>query len=165
MQPAAPEPFFLLDQSLSPRLARQVFRTTRLTIATVRGEWPEKDFDEYAPRDEEIIPYLSGRAGHRGVWITADLGARRHHRELIDRHRISELWLLSPDDRDVPFYRAQQSLLLVAVVNTIRRIVAEAGEPVYLNARIGVAGQPVLERLQGTFLNSDEVWQRVPLDR
>ena len=163
--PAVSEPFFLLDQCLSPRIARQVLDATGHRITTVRDEWPERDLNVNPPQDQEIIPHLGNRGGHRGVWITLDWDASVEHADLIDRWRISALWLRPPEGAANRFSLSQQSQLLVAVVDSAYRIVADADAPVYLRARLasGDAPRPVLERLAGSLPDAPRRWQLVQL--
>lgn len=157
------EPFFLLDQNLSYRIARQVSRATGYSITPVQDEWPERDLSVNPPDDWEIIPHLSAKAGHLGVGITSDWDAFDEYPQLISRHRISVLWLRRPQSEDAPFRRPQQAQLLVAVIATVYRMVSESQNPVY--PRASIAGEaPAMERLQGTLPATVEDWQNVPLE-
>ena len=77
MQTPPADPFFLLAQCLSYRIAREVTRVTGFPIASVRDEWTDRNLSVNPPGDWEIIPHIGAKAGHRGVWITADWGAFR----------------------------------------------------------------------------------------
>ena len=96
MTPLAPEPFFLLDESLSASIVAEVSRVTGYAITTVWDEWPGRDLHINSLSDEEIIPHLGDKAGRLAIWITGDWKAFREHGHLIDAHRISVLWLRGP---------------------------------------------------------------------
>ena len=163
MRRSSSEPFFLLDQNLSYRIAHQVSRAAGYPITAVQNEWPERNLSINPPADWEIIPHLGAKVGHRGVWITLDWDASSEYDELIARHRISVLWLRRPEDGNHPFLRPAQAQLLIAVIATVYRMVAESRNPVYFRASFE-DDLPFLERLQGALPGSDEMWQRVPLD-
>lgn len=163
MRRSLSEPFFLLDQNLSYRIALQVSRATGYPITTVRNEWPDRNLSVNPPDDWEIIPHLGAKAGHRSVWITSDWDAFDDYPQLINRHRISVVWLRRPQNRNAPFRRPQQARLLVAVMETAHRLVAESTAPVYLRASFDDE-LPILERLQGALPGTDEDWRRIPLD-
>lgn len=148
MQPSASESFFLLDQCLSYRIAYGVSRASGYPVTPVRDEWPERDLSVNPPMDWEIIPHLGAKAGHWGVWITLDWGALMEYAHLIDRHRISVLWLRRTGNRNLTL--AEQRRTLIAVLGTAHRIVAATTAPVYLRAMYD--GQPMLERWSGTRL-------------
>ena len=157
---------FLLDQCLSYRIAREVTRVTGFSITSVRNEWPDRNLDINPPGDWEIIPHLGAKAGHRGVWITADWGAFRQHSQLILNNRISVLWLRGAESRNFPtLSRLQQTQILVAVIATAHRLISESDSPVFLLASLDPTSglPPVLERLQGTLLDTHPIWQPVPL--
>lgn len=165
-QPSASEPFFLLDQCLSHRIAPQVTRATGLHFTPVKDEWPDRDLDVNPPGDWEIVPHLGAKAGYRSVWITLDWGAFRQHSTLIHDSRISVLWLRGEESRNFPtLSRLQQAQLLISVIATVHRLIVESDSPVYLLARLdSVPGSlPILERLRGTVLDRPTEWQRVPL--
>ena len=129
--------FFLLDQCLSYRIAREVTRVTGLTITSVREEWPDRNLDINPPGDWEIIPHLGAKAGHRGVWITADWGAFRQHSQLILKNRISVLRLRGAESRNFPtLSKLQQTQILVAVIATGHRLISESNSPVFLLASL-----------------------------
>ena len=159
MTQPVPEPFFLLDQGLSPRITPEVFRATGYQIATVWDEWPGRDFNADRLPDEEIIPYLGNKAGHLAVWITCDWDARRKHSSSIERNRISVLWLRGPGGRNPTL--KQQTQMLCAVISRVILLVSESGAPVYMRARLDPNDnfQPFLERRQGT----PPRWERVQL--
>lgn len=114
MQTLPSDPFFLLDQCLSYRIAREVTRVTGFPITSVRDEWPDRNLDINPPGDWEIIPHLGAKAGHRGLWITADWGALRQHSQLIDNNRISVLWLRGAESLNFPtLSRSQHIHILV----------------------------------------------------
>lgn len=163
MRRSLSEPFFLLDQCMSYRVASQVSRSTGYPITTVPNEWPDRNLSENPPEDWEIIPHLAAKASYRGLWITLDWGASGEHSHLIERHRISVLWLRGPSDNNRTLRRPQQARLLVAVMETVHRLVAESTAPVYLRARFDDE-LPILERLQGALPGTDEDWRRIPLD-
>lgn len=162
MQPSGSEPFFLLDQSLSHRIARRVSRVSGYPVTPVRDEWPERDLSVDPPMDWEIIPHLGAKAGHFGVWITLDWGASAEHAYLIDRHRISVLWLQGAGGRGFSLPRVQQTQLLADVIGAAYSIFAAAAAPVYLRARFepGEGSQPIpiLERLAGSLLHTPLRW-------
>ena len=142
------EPFFLLDQCLSHRIAYGVAEASGYTVTPVRDEWPKRDLNVNAPKDWEIIPHLGAKAGHLGVWITLDWSASVEYAQLINRHRISVLWLWLPGNRNLTI--DEQRRTLIAVLGTAHRIVAATAAPVYLRARYD--GQPMLERWSGARL-------------
>ena len=163
MRRSLSEPFFLLDQNLSYRIALQVSRATGYPITAVRNEWPERNLSVNPPDDWEIIPHLGAKAGYRGVWITLDWDASNEYAQLINRHRISVLWLRRPQNWNARFSRPQQTRLVVEVIATARRLVAESDGPVYLQASF-VEDSPILERLRGLLQDAPLAWERVPLD-
>ena len=166
MQTPLSNPFFLLDQCLSYRIAREVTRTTGFPITSVRDEWPNRNLDVNPPGDWEIIPHLGAKAGHRGVWITADWGAFSQHSQLILNNRISVLWLRGAESRNFPtLSRLQQTDILVAVMATVYRLIVASDSPVFLLASLDAesGAPPVLERLQGGILDRPNRWQLVPL--
>ena len=167
MRPSASEPFFLLDQNLSHRIAPQVTRATGFPITPVRDEWPDRDLEIDPPRDWEIAPHLGAKAGHRGVWITLDWGALRQHTSVIHNSSISVLWLRGEESRNFPtLSRLQQTEMIIAVIATVHRQVAESDSPVFLLARLDSESNlpPILERLEGTLLDTPQTWRRVALD-
>ena len=147
MQPQGAEPFFLLDQCLSHRIASQVSRTTGYRITPVRNEWPERDLSVNPPQDWEIIQHLGSKSGHRGVWITLDWDAYDEYPGLIERNRISVLWLRRTEHGNPRFTRPRQTQLLVAVIATVYHLVFESISPVYLRASFD-NDLPTLERLR-----------------
>ena len=165
LQRSVSEPFFLLDQCLSHRIAYGVSRVSGYPVTPVRDEWPERDLSVNAPKDWEIIPHLGAKAGHLGVWITLDWGALAEYAHLIERHRISVLWLRGADGGGFSLLRAQQSQLLAEVIGMAYPIFAAATAPVYLRARLAPGGGavPLLERLAGSLLEAPLRWVAAPL--
>ena len=100
MTPPVPEPFFLLDESLSSGIVAEVSRVTGHAITTIWDEWPGRDLSVNRLLDEEIIRNLGDRASHRAVWITGDRKAFGNHGALIHCHHISVLWLRGPGVTD-----------------------------------------------------------------
>ena len=167
MQTPLSNPFFLLDQCLSYRIAREVTQSTGIPITSVRDEWPDRNLDVNPPGDWEIIPHLGAKAGHRGVWITADWGALRQHSQLILNNRISVLWLRGVEKRNFPtLSKSQQTHILVTVMATVHRLIVDSDSPVFLLASLDPQSglPPLLERLQGTLADAELHWQPVPLD-
>lgn len=166
MQTPLPDPFLLLDQCLSYRIAREVTWATGIPVTSVRHEWPDRDLDVNPPGDEEIIRYLGAKAGHRGVWITADWGAIRQHSQLILNNEISALWLRGMENRNFPtLSKSQQTHILVTVMATVYRLVSASGSPIFLLASLDPESglPPVLERLEGALAEAELRWQSVPL--
>ena len=163
MTPPVPEPFFLLDESLSSGIVAEVCRVTGYAIATVWDEWPGRDFSVNRLLDEEIIPHLGEKASHRAIWITGDRKAFGRHGALIRFHHISVLWLNGPGRR--PLEPREQLQMLCAVMDKVRSLVLESNYPVYLRARLdsGNDYQPFLERLSGSVFDRPPEWQPVPL--
>ncbi len=167
MQTSASEPFLLLDQCLSYRISREVTRATGVPVTPVRDEWPGRDLNVNPPGDWEIIPHLGAKAGPRGLWITLDWGALSQHSHIIHNSRISVLWLRGAESRNFPtLSKLQQTRILVAVIATVHRLIAESDAPVFLLASLDPASglPPVLERLQGDLLDKQPIWERVLLD-
>ena len=158
-----PEPFFLLDESLSSGIVAEVFRVTGYPISTVWDEWPGRDMSVNNLLDEEIVPHLGNKAGHRAVWITGDRKAFRVHGRLIDTHRISVLWLRGPGHR--PLEPEGQFQMLCATMNRVHSLITQSGEPVYLRARLDPNDEyrPFLEQLQGPLPERPTQWHRLPL--
>ena len=165
MTPRSPDPFFLLDESLSSGIVAEVSKVTGFHIATVWDEWPGRNLSVNRLRDEEIISHLGYRAGHRAVWITGDRKAFDEHGDLIDSHRISVLWLRGPGCRP-PLEPGEQSQMLSAVMERVHSLILVANDPVYLRVRLdpGNHCQPFLERLWRNVLHRPIEWQRVGLD-
>ena len=167
MQTLPSDPFFLLDQCLSYRIAREVTRVTGFPITSVRDEWPDRNLDINPPGDWEIIPHLGAKAGHRGLWITADWGALRQHSQLIDNNRISVLWLRGAESLNFPtLSRSQHIHILVSVMATVHRLIVASDSPVFLLASLdpGSGSPPVLERLQSGLLDNPQQWEQVGLN-
>lgn len=163
MTQRVPEPFFLLDESLSSGIVEEVTRITGHAIATVWEEWPGRDSSTSPLLDEEIVRHLGDKAGYRAVWITGDRKAFGEHGHLIDDQRISVIWLRGPGRR--PLEPREQLLLLCAVLDKVRSLIYQSSIPVYLRVRLDPNDnlQPLLEQLQGTVLDRPLVWQRIPL--
>ena len=149
---------------MSRNAAPEVSAATGYSIPTVWDEWPGRDLSVNPLGDEEIIPHLGNKAVYRAVWITQDWEASWKHQNLLIAHHISVLWLRGPGGR--PFNRAEQSSVLIAVLETVHRLVSESDAPVYLRARYDPEGgsRPILERLQGSLRDAPLQWQRVSLD-
>ena len=164
LTPPVPEPFFLLDESLSSSIVAEVFKVTGYPISTVRDEWPGRDLSVNRLLDEEIISHLGDKVGHRAVWITGDRKAFREHGRLIDAHRISVLWLCGPGHRSLE--PGEQSQMLSAVMERVHSLILVANDSVYLRVRLdpGNHYQPFLERLRRNVLQRPIEWQRVGLD-
>ena len=158
-----PEPFFLLDESLSSGIVAEVSRVTGYPIATVWDEWPERDFDVNRLLDEEIILHLGNMAGHRAVWITGDRKAFSEHGHQIDAHGISVLWLRGPGRR--PLELGEQLQMLCAVMDRVYALIAGSNSPVYLRVRLDYNNNylPFLERLAGALPDRPIEWVRFPL--
>lgn len=163
MTPPAPEPFLLLDESLSSGIAEEVRQATGHPIPTVRDEWPGRNFQINRLRDEEIISYLGNKAGHRSLWITGDRKALDEHSQPITDHGISVLLLRGPGRR--PLNPREQSQILCAVMERARSLILERSAPVYLRAGLDHlnAYEPFLESLHDTLLNRPMQWNRIPL--
>ena len=167
MQTPPSDPFFLLDQCLSYRIAREVTRVTGFPITSVKDEWPDSNLDVNPPGDWEIIPHLGAKAGHRGVWITADWGALRQHSQLIVNNRISVLWLRGAESRNFPtLSRSQHAYILVTVIATVHRLIVASDSPLFLLASLdpGAGLPPVLERLHSGLLDNPQQWGQVGLN-
>ena len=162
MQPSVSESFFLLDESLSTNIVARVYEITGQSIATIEEEWPGRDRRNNPIPDEEILHHLGNRGGSRAVWITADRRALRKHRNLINAHRISVLWLRAPGRNPT---LEEQSEMIIAVIDKVRSLVGESDAPVYLRVRLAPENryQPFLERLQGSVLDRPTEWQPIPL--
>lgn len=162
MQPSPSDPFFLLDESLSSSIVTEVYDITGQPIATIEDEWPGRDRRNNPILDEEIFLYLETRARHQAVWITADREALRKHRNLIDAHRISVLWLRSPG-RNPTF--EEQLRMLCAVIGKVRTLIIESNESVYLRVRLAsdIEYQPYLERLRSGLLQFPRQWETIRL--
>lgn len=163
LQAPLSEPYFLLDESLSSNLISEVFEITGRSIATINDEWPGRDRRNNPIPDEEIFPHLATRAGPRAVWITADRRAFRKHREAIDKHNISILWLRAPGRN--PRYTEQLDMIC-KVIETVHLLIGQSNVPNYLRARLDLneSNRPFLEQLQGSVLERPAVWQRVVLE-
>ena len=159
--PPVSEPFFLLDESLSSSIIVEVSRVTGYPISTVRDEWPGRDLSVNRLPDDEIIPRLGYRAGHRAVWITGDRKAFGKHGHQIDTFRVSVLWLRGPGRR--PLEPGEQLQMLCAVMDRVYALISD--NPVYLRVRLDHNHdyQPFLERLVGTVLDRPIEWVHVPL--
>ena len=164
MTQPVPEPFFLLDESLSSGIVEEASRITGYAIATVWEEWSGRDSSVTPLLDEEIISYLGDKAGHRAVWITSDWKAFREHGQLIDAHRNSVLWLRGPGHR--PLEPREQLLMLCAVLDKVSSLIGQSRVPVYLRVRLDPNNdyQPFLEQLLGSILDRPPKWQRVSLN-
>ena len=167
MQTTSSDPFFLLDQCLSYRIARDVTRITGFPITSVRDEWPDRNLDVNPSGDWEIIPHLGDKAGHRGVWITADWGAFSQHSQIIINNRISVLWLRGMESRNFPaLSKSQQTHILTTVMATVYRIIVASDSPVFLLASLDAesGAPPVLEKMQGALADTKPIWERLPLN-
>ena len=157
-----PEPFFLLDESLSSGIVEEASRITGHAIATVWEEWQGRDSSVSPLLDQEIVRHLGDKAGHRAVWITGDRRALGEHGHLIDDHRISVIWLRGPGRR--PLEPREQLRMLCAVLDKVSSLIGQSSVPVYLRVRLDPNDgyQPYLEKLQGTVLDRPLEWQRIP---
>ena len=142
----------------------EVSESTGYPIATVWDEWLGRNLSVNNISDQEIIPHLGANAGYRAVWITADWGARRTHEDLLIAQQISVLWLRGRRRRNPTL--PEQTRMLIAVLETAHRLVAESDSPVYLRVRFSPddVSQTILERLAGTLRDAPLQWQLVPLD-
>ena len=162
LQLSESECFLFLDESLSSNVVPRVYEITRHSIATIENEWPRRDRRNNPILDEEIFHHLENRGGPRSVWITADWRALRKHRNLIDTHHVSVLWLRAPGRN--PTFEEQSSMLL-AVLDRVRSLISESDGPVYLRVRLDPDDryQPLLERLRGTLLQFPRQWETIRL--
>jgi predicted nuclease of predicted toxin-antitoxin system len=76
---------FLVDNDLSPLIAKALEDFEFLEIGTVEKMLGRKDVD-----DEDIIPWL-GRTGT--IWITHDKAAKRRHAPALKEHQVTVLWI------------------------------------------------------------------------
>lgn len=162
MRPA-PDPFFLLDESLSSSIVGEVSRVTGYSVSTISDEWAGRDRSLNRIQDEEIIPHLGRRGEHRSVWITGDRKAFGKHGQLIHAFPISVLWLRGPGHR--PLEPEEQLQMLCTVMDRVHSLISRSNRPVYLRVRLdhNFRYQPILERLAGTVLDRPIEWERVPL--
>ena len=82
-QRANEAPRFLLDESLPPRVA-EALRLVGYQLTSCQAE------GTLGWQDEELIPWL---ASQKYVWVTKDDTARSQHLQVIQRARISVVWV------------------------------------------------------------------------
>ena len=167
MQTPPSDPFFLLDQCLSCRIAREVTRLTGFPITSLKDEWPDRNLNVNPPGDWEIIPHIGAKAGHRGVWITADWGAFRQHSQIILNNGISVLRLRGAESRNFPtLSRAQYAHILVTVIATVHRLIVASDSPLFFLASLdpGAGLPPALECLQSGLLEDTQQWEQIGLN-
>lgn len=114
---------FYLDEGLPRALATGL---TRLGAPTTSVE--------PSTSDQEIIR-MAGRRGRRGVWITRDLGSRRHFRSLILDHGISVAWI-----RDENAPNLKKAFLVLSFVYRYSSMLRTTEEPLYFVVRERVIG-------------------------
>ena len=148
------EPFYVIDENLSPSFARALAATGFGVTGVVEAFNGRRGVIE-----EEIIPWLSQHGRKNAVWVTKDWEAQKRHAKLIHEQSISVLWLLIPDQG----LRALRELqLLVLVIEYVTNLVIASRTPVYLCASFNVR-RPKLERIVSPLTAKKLVFQRVPL--
>ena len=109
---------FFLDENL-PRSLTSFLRAMKVQIDSVQR----------GIGDGEIVR-RAGRHGHRGVWITQDLSARKTHRSAILDSGVSVAWLHSGSGPAL-----KSALLAVAFVYRFSPQVEASGVPLYFDVR------------------------------
>lgn len=150
------EPFFVIDENLSPSFAKAL-ASTGFSITDVVTEFNGRK----GVPEEEIIPWLSQHGQKNAVWVTKDWKAQKLHAKLIHEQSVSVLWILIPDQG----LRALRELqLLVLLVEHVSNIVLTSTTPVYLCASFNVR-RPKLERIISPLTDKKLKFQRIPLPR
>ncbi len=150
------EPFFLIDENLSPTFAKAL-ASTGFTITDVVTEFNGRK----GVQEEEILPRLSQYGQKNAVWITKDWKAQKLHAKLIHEQSVSVLWMLIPDQG----LRALRELqLLVLVIEHVSTVVRTSLTPVYLCASFNVK-RPKLQRIVNPLTDKKLILQPVPISR
>ena len=150
------EPFYLLDENLSPSFAL-VFTAVGYRVTSVN----ESFSDEERVSDEEIIEWLAANGRQNAVWVTADHEAKKIHAKLILAANISVLWILR-SRRGLS--GLQELQLLSLVIEHVTALIAAASAPVYLQASLN-GRRPKLERLIGRLDQPRLEFQRISLPK
>lgn len=150
------EPFFLIDENLSPSFAKAL-ASTGFSISDVVSEFGGRK----GVQEAEIIPWLSQHGQNKAVWVTKDWKAQKLHAKLIHEQSVSVLWILIPDQG----LRALRELqLLVLVIEHVSAIVIASLAPVYLCASLNVK-RPRLQRIVSPLTDTKLIFQRVLIPR
>lgn len=150
------EPFFVIDENLSPSFAKALHATGFRITSIV-----EAFNGRRAVQEEEIIPWLSQNGRKNAIWVTKDWDAQKRHAKLIHEQNISVLWLLIPDQG----LRALRELqLLVLVIEHVSNVVIESRTPSYIRASFNVR-RPKLERIISPLTTPKLLYQRMPIPR
>ena len=134
----------------------RAFRDVDFNVTSIKEEFP---FRNKVP-DEELIPWLSSKAGKNGVWITADEDAQKTHAKLILQEGISTIWIFRPKKG----LSALQELQLVSyVIEKVEELVLKADQPLHFRASFNVM-KPTLKRLSNTLMDKILDWKNVSLE-
>lgn len=127
------EPLFLLDESLTPNVARALALVNYEIHAMVDV------FREQGVEDPEIIEWCSQ---NDAVWIHADDRARKEHRELLQTSGIRTLWLRRRGGA-MPA-REQLRILSFVLPRLIRNYGERSGERHYSASAVDDISRPSL---------------------
>lgn len=118
------EVVYYLDEGL-PYYVADWMKRVGLSFVAVRPSTPDPD----------IIREI-GAFEHRGVWVTQDLGARRHHRSLIVNEGISVAWIDCGNAT-----KLTKAYLVVSFAYMSRQQLGDACGPVYFSVSEGSGGE------------------------
>ena len=109
---------FFLDENLPRRLARFLKELDYEIESVVKGS-----------EDPAIIDSISVH-GHRGVWLTQDLAARRDFRLKIMRANISVAWFRSGSDS-----KRKTAFMVTSFIYQYQSLLLNAAKPLYFDVR------------------------------
>ena len=150
------EPFFLLDENLSPYFV-PAFDSLGFEMRSVVAVFAGRR----GVKEEELIPWLGKRCDCCPVWITEDTDSRKRHAKLILEHKVSVLWLVNQGRH--PLNGIQELQLLSQVIPVVAKTAAGSARPVYLEASL-TSRKAKLRRLQGHLFDRQAKYETVYLD-
>lgn len=148
------EPLFLIDENLSPALAR-TFRDVGFNVTSVSEAFHGRG----QVSDVEIIEWLGQQGRQNAVWVTADDNAQKAHAKLILASRISVLWILRPH---AGLTALQELILLSLIINDVNAWVLSSTAPVYFRASLNVR-RPKLEQIISPLTSRRLEFKRIQL--
>ena len=152
-------PFYLVDESLTPAIARALYLCGYDIVF-------ERDLDEFKDKnllgDEEIVQWLGEHGRQKSVWITADKDASKAHAKFILSKQNSVIWVFRPK---TGLSNLHELILISLIIEHVNDLIANADTALYLRASFLKGKKAKLEKLVSPLTQRYLQWKRIPLPK
>lgn len=150
-------PFFLVDENLSPSVARAI-AACGFDITSVQQEFEGRSGVD----DREIIDWLGQYGRQKSVWITADKSAAKAHAKCLLAKQNSVLWIYRPKKG---LSKLQELQIISLLIEYLNDLISATQCPLYLKARLLTGKKVKLEKLVSPLTSKKLEFKRIPLPK